>query len=255
MKKPNKLLGQNFLKNENIADKMISSLEINDNDVVVEIGGGLGALTNKLIKESFHHLYVYEIDAGLINGLKSISKNIENVTIICESILKADFEKIQKQGRQLKIIGSIPYYITSPIIHKLLESKIRAEKIVLLVQKEVAQKILANVPKANYWTNVIHGYDPSLIINVKADEFYPTPKVDSASILLNRNEIDEAAILLIGFQRWSKFLHHVFRSPRKMLNKAFSIEVLDKLGINPTYRPQNLTKADLFNMLRFTLPK
>lgn len=255
MQKPIKSLGQNFLKDEIVADNMIRSLDINQNDVVVEIGGGLGALTQKLINQNFFHLYVYEIDKNLIGGLRSILKNKDNVSVICESILDVDFDKLKANGKELKIIGSIPYYITSPIIHKLLESKVRAERIVLLIQKEVSKKILSRIPKANYWTHIILGYDASLIDNVKADDFYPAPKVNSASILLTKNKNDEEILLSVGFFQWSKFLHHAFRVQRKMLNKAFSSEMLKKLKIDSNLRPQNLSRENLLSMLRFTLQK
>ena len=140
MQKSNKSLGQNFLKNEKVADNMIVALNINKDDILVEIGGGKGALTEKLLNKNFKHLYVYEIDTGLIGYLKSISKGHSNVSIICESILNVDFEKFEERGNTLKVIGSIPYYITSPIIHKILESENRPEKVVLLIQKEVSEK-------------------------------------------------------------------------------------------------------------------
>ena len=182
-------------------------------------------------------------------------KDVKNVSVICESILDVNFENLKKEGKNIKIIGSIPYYITSPIIHKLLESNFRAERIVLLIQKEVSEKILSRVPKANYWTNAILGYDASLIDIVKSFDFYPEPKVDSASILLVRNIPDEEIVLSIGFLKWSKFLHHAFRSQRKMLNKAFPIDMLNALKIDPSLRPQDLTKDNLLSMLRFTLQK
>ena len=254
MQKPIKSLGQNFLQNEKVANNMISALNIDKNDVLVEIGGGLGALTEKLLKKSFKHLYVYEIDSGLIDNLKSLSKGHKNVSIICESILNVDFEKFENNGK-LKVIGSIPYYITSPIIHKILESKNRPEKIVLLIQKEVSEKVLSKVPKANYWTNAILGYDANLIDIVQAKEFYPAPKVDSASIVMTKNVDGEKLVLSIGFFKWRKFLHHAFRTQRKMLNKAFPSEMLSALNINPNLRPQDLTKDNLISMLTFILKK
>lgn len=254
MQKPIKSLGQNFLQNEKIADNMINALNIGQNDIIVEIGGGQGALTEKLIKKSFKHLYVYEIDSNLISNLKSLVKGHENVTIICESILDVDFESFETNGN-LKVIGSIPYYITSPIIHRILESKNRPESIVLLIQKEVSEKILSKVPRGNYWTNAILGYDAKLIEIVRSEEFYPAPKVDSASIVMSKNIDDEKLVLSIGFFKWSKFLHHAFRTQRKMLNKAFPSEMLTALNINPNLRPQDLTKDNLISMLRFTLEK
>ncbi|PJA40656.1 ribosomal RNA small subunit methyltransferase A [candidate division WWE3 bacterium CG_4_9_14_3_um_filter_34_6] len=238
-----KSLGQNFLNDESVADKMIVGLNLKKEETILEIGGGAGAITQKLIKLSsiYEKLDVYELDNNWANVLKILTKSERNCEIINSNFLDAD---LSKYVGDWKVIGSIPYYITSPIIHKLLELKNRPKIIVLMIQKEVADKILNTKPKSSYWSNIILGYRVEKIVDIPKTSFNPVPKVDSCAIKLLRNEEDEMKLNKIGFVRWSKFLHHAYKNPRKMLNKTFDKELLAKICISSTLRPQNLDSSD-----------
>ena len=252
MEKAIKALGQNFLKDQSVAIAIVESLDLQPNDTIVEIGGGTGALTKILLQHKFKKLFVYEIDKKLASELSRLTKGREEVQIICENFLDADLESLPVE---YKVIGAIPYYITSPIIHKLFRLQNRAEQIALLIQKEVAEKILSGEPKANYWSNVLLGYTASLIQKVPAEAFYPIPKVKSAIILLTKNIDDEKLLLEIGFNKWSKFLHHAFKNQRKMLHKTFPRTLLESIGIKENLRPHNLSKHDWIDVLRFSETK
>ena len=242
--KTKKQLGQNFLKNLIPIKALVEALEISVDDVLVEIGPGLGAITNQIVDNyQFKNYFAYEIDNSLESYLEPLKS--KNVTVVFENFLQARLSYI---GDKYKIFGAIPYYITSPIIHKLLEQENRADKIALIIQKEVADKIIAQAPKASYWTYVTTGYDIEKTLLIQRDSFSPVPNVDSKLIVFKRNLESEAIIKEIGFYKWSKFLHLVYLNPRKMMNKAFPKEILEKSNIDPTLRPQNLSLEDILRI-------
>jgi 16S rRNA (adenine1518-N6/adenine1519-N6)-dimethyltransferase len=236
--KPKKSLGQNFLTNISVAADMARHLEINENDNVLEIGGGQGAVTAFLIKYPYKALDVYELDKSLVPVLKREFKE-NNINVINENFLDAD---LTHYNGDFKVVGSIPYYITSPIIHTLLELPIdkRPHKIVLMMQKEVGEKILSQVPASSYWSYITLGYKVELVRFVSEKDFYPEPMVKSIVIKMTRDEEGAKQLEKIGFRNWSKFLHHVYRNPRKMINKVFEKEFLDEVEVASTLRPQNI---------------
>ena len=239
---PKKELGQNFLKSENTARLMVNNLEIGLKDNIIEIGPGRAALTKFLTDQPYKSLTLYEIDESLKDDLEKLVHG--KAQLIMGNFL--DMEIIYEQP--YKIIGSLPYYITSPIIHKILKLERRPETMIFLVQKEVGDKMLDKAPDASYWTHVTAGYNVEKVKIVKAEEFYPIPKVDSMIIKLTRDKQVEKRIINIGFRNWEKFLHHAYRNPRKMLSKAFSKDLLEKAKVKPTDRPQNLTLQNLFDI-------
>jgi len=244
-----KSLGQNFLKDENVAVQMVDSLKINDADHVIEVGGGLGFVTKYLVKEpNLSKLDVYEIDERAVNMLNERFGRCRGVKILKENILDAriceDFDA------SYKVIGAIPYYITSPIIHHLLNVRNRPTKIVLLIQKEVADKLISKVPRANYWSYITAGYNVLKVMDVSAELFDPAPKVDSSVLLFEKTEnLTEN----IPFRKWSGFLHKAYKNPRKMLNKAFDKELLKSVGINPQDRPQNVNLEEWIKLYKKAL--
>ena len=245
-----KTLGQNFLKDNRSAQLMVRSLNMKIPDTIVEIGGGTGVLTRLIVekKNDYANLMVYEIDRDLKPGLDKILNQIDDQShkheLIFENVLDADFASIGKY----KIIGSLPYYITSPIIHRTLQQKNRPDVCVFLVQKEVGEKLTNKAPKATYWTHITLGYDVEQIAIVKAASFSPVPKVDSMIVRFTRNLETEEILSKIGIFKWEKFLHHVYKNPRKMINKTFSKELLAKLEIDPNLRPQNFELNDLLKI-------
>lgn len=247
---PKKKYGQNFLKSRKIAEKMVNLLEIQKGDTIVEIGVGNSNLLDIILKrfENDEIKYIgYEIDDELFAGLRVQNRNFK---LLNENFLDTNLDDLT----DFKVIGSIPYNISSPIIHKLLKIKNRPSKIVLMVQKEFADKLLQKVPKANYFTYITLGYTIKKIENVKAEMFNPKPKVDSSIIVFTKNDFDISTLNKqnqeFDFNKWEKFLHHFFRNQRKMLHKAFDKSLLQEIGIDPTLRPAQIPVDSVIALFR-----
>ncbi len=180
--RPLKSLGQNFLINERVFDRIIRVAELSSNDIVLEIGPGVGNLTLRL-GEKVKKVIAIEKDKKMCEILKKVleNQNIKNIKIINQDALKLDFSPyIQKP---YKLIANLPYYITSPVIRKFLELKKPPESMILMVQKEVAQRICAKPPKLSLLAVSVQFYaKPKIISYVSKKSFWPRPKVDSAII-------------------------------------------------------------------------
>ena len=185
----NKGYGQNFLIDQNVVDGILEKAEVNKEDLIIEIGPGLGNLTSPLL-ENAGKVICIELDPKMVSILKDRFSLYENFELINEDVLKVDLNKLIEENSKFKtakVVANLPYYITTPIIMKLLEDKLNLESITVMVQKEVAER-LADKPggkevgaitySINYYTN------PEIIIDVPRDCFIPAPNVDSAVIKL-----------------------------------------------------------------------
>lgn len=182
----NKRFGQNFLTDENIVRKIVEAAQIQPDDVVLEIGPGIGTMTRELCDHAKTVLAV-EIDKKLIPILKETLSDKENCRVINADILEVDiFEEMKKEGASsLKVVANLPYYITTPIIMGLLEKDLPLDSITVMIQKEVAQRITASPGGKDYGAlTVACGYytEAQMAFLVPASVFYPRPKVDSAVI-------------------------------------------------------------------------
>jgi 16S rRNA (adenine1518-N6/adenine1519-N6)-dimethyltransferase len=232
MIKPIKELGQNFLRNNNTIDRIISLLEISNGDNILEIGPGEGVLTKVCLKnKNDFKLTALDIDPRSIEELKDISDS--RLKIILGNFLE---QKIPAN----KILGAIPYNITSPILHKIIDYEVLPKKVVLVIQKEVAEKITNS--KGSYLKDFLNFYyDIAYEFTIPKEDFFPVPKVDSGVITMH---------LKPSIPNWSKsklsnFLHKLFRSPRKKINKVFSKEYLNNLRIDENKRPEELNLAEI----------
>lgn len=235
-----KALGQNFLKDQAIARLMAESVDVTSGDQIIEIGSGMGALTQSLAllcTSQNAHLTAVEFDIDLIPILKSKIAENEYVKIVNANILNyLDNFKVPENAH-LKIIGSLPYNITSPLLHRLIKTEPMPKTCVFLIQKEVAQKICKQAPESNYLSVFVQTfYTMSILKIVDRNLFSPVPKVDGAIIKLVRKPSD---LISRDISRYEKFLHRAFSSPRKMLNKVFTTEELEKYQLNGTNRAQN----------------
>ena len=244
MLKNNKSLGQHWLKNREILNE-IAAFAKGKSETCLEIGPGLGTLTSSLLKQ-FEKVVAVEFDENLANNLpKSFpGKNLE--------VINADFLKfdLSKMPQPYAVAGNIPYYITSPIIEKLLIAENRPEVIVLLIQKEVAERI-ADSRQTMLSLFVQNRAEVALGPVVKKDEFTPPPKVDSQIIILTPKdpEISDEVFSLIKLG---------FIAPRKKLaanlshlkSKAEILAAFNKLGISPDARPADLSLADWENLFK-----
>jgi len=243
MYEPVKSLGQNFLSKPSIVAPMVDALGIANGEDIIEIGPGHGILTEILLhRVSGRDVKVYsvEVDERFAKKLFGMYASEPTIEVVHEDILK--WLPTFTSDRKVKVLGSLPYYITSPILHSVVKMEVMPECAVFLIQKEVAEKVCSKAPDASYISTFIQTfYDAELLFNVPKTEFTPAPKVDGAVIKLTRTtvEMDRGTI-----EKYEGFLHRAFSHPRKMLNKPFSKEELSKGGIDPKLRPQNLSPEE-----------
>ncbi|OGC62944.1 ribosomal RNA small subunit methyltransferase A [candidate division WWE3 bacterium RIFOXYA2_FULL_46_9] len=235
--KPIKNLGQNFLQDTTVANMMIEELSLTDNDFVIEIGPGTGVLTDRLAKLNCTVLAV-EYDPRLVAQLTARYSNNKNITVIYDNFLK--WLPQNSPNKPYKVLGSIPYYITSPILHALIQTDNMAKKAVFMVQKEVGEKVCAMEPDASYLSVFVQTfYDTTYVKTISNMSFYPVPKVDSSIIKLEKKQGEEKFTREF-IKKYEGFLHKGFGSPRKMINKRFDKQLLLDAGIDPSLRPQDL---------------
>ncbi|OGC68969.1 ribosomal RNA small subunit methyltransferase A [candidate division WWE3 bacterium RIFOXYC1_FULL_39_7] len=235
----NKSLGQNFLLDPMIAEKLIDLLNVASGDVVVEIGAGLGALTQRLADKMDYTdftAYALEIDSRFIPKLQAMFVTRQKLFVEETDVLKwlPEFET----EKPLKILGALPFYITSPIIHTIVKMKVRPQTVVLVVQKEVGQKLARSAPDSSYLSVFVQTFfNVEYVGDIPRDQFDPKPNVDGGILLLTKRADADSTTDL---RKYEGFLHRGFANPRKMLNKAFSKEDLTNAGIDPTLRPEAL---------------
>ena len=186
-----KRFGQNFLIDTHVLEKIISAAEITENDFVLEIGPGIGTMTQYLA-DAAREVVAVEIDKNLIPLLKDTLKEWDNVTVLNEDILKVDIRRLamdKNGGRPIKVVANLPYYITTPIVMGLFEKQVPIESITIMVQKEVAQRMQEEPGSKDYGAlslAVQYYASPQIVANVPPNCFMPRPKVGSAVIKLER---------------------------------------------------------------------
>ena len=189
-----KRFGQNFLIDTHVLERIIEASEITKDDFVLEIGPGIGTMTQYLA-EAAREVTAVEIDDALIPILKDTLKEWDNVTVLHGDILKTDIRKIadeKNQGRPIKVVANLPYYITTPIIMGLFESHVPVDSITVMVQKEVADRMQTGPGSKDYGAlslAVQYYAEPKIVANVPPNCFMPRPKVGSAVIRLTRHEV------------------------------------------------------------------
>ncbi len=249
MIKAKKELGQNFMSDPTTISLMIDALGL-DNDEVLEIGPGLGAFTKAIALKLGEKgsLRAVEFDHRLINELKQKFASKPNVNIHYANILDFLPSYTPKTGKY-KVFGSLPYYITSPILHAVIKGEVLPDVCVFMVQFEVAEKVASTVPDSSYLSSFVQSfYDVELIQKVDRKLFDPVPNVDGGvlkMVLKPESVISKEEIL-----SFEKFLHHAYSNPRKMLNKVFEPTLLEGLGISANLRPQNIDVETWYRIFR-----
>lgn len=240
--KPKKALGQNFLSGAEggkYLQVLAAAAELSPEATVVEIGPGLGALT-KLLAGKAKKVIAVEIDPVLIPILRENLKAYPNVEVVHADILRFLTADFPLPTKDLVITGSIPYQITSPLLHELMVRR-NWKVAALLVQKEVAEKLSAEPPKAGYLANFVQTFaNVKLVGVVPKTVFWPVPKVDGAIIQLKV----QSSKFKVDIQVWRRFLHRGFMHPRQMLNKVFPAPVLEAADIDPRRRPATLSLTE-----------
>ena len=255
----NKSLGQNFLINEEVINQIIEKAEIDEKDLVIEIGPGLGTLTSRLLEKAGKVICV-ELDDRMITILNDRFKLYNNFELIHDDILKVDLNKIINENlfennniKKIKIVANLPYYITTPIIMKLLEEKLNITSITVMIQKEVADRLIA-VPgekNAGAITYSVYYYEEAeKVLDVENNSFIPEPSVTSTVIKLNIRK--EPVIQINDEKLMFKIIKQAFMQRRKTLVNALSnmdifkskeeiIRMLEDLNINTKVRGEALT--------------
>lgn len=262
-----KKFGQNFLIDEHVLDKIIRAAEITKDDFVLEIGPGIGTMTQYLA-ENAGRVMAVEIDKNLIPILSETLKEYENVTILNADILKVDIEQIvteQHQGKPIKIVANLPYYITTPIIMGLFESHVPIDSITVMVQKEVADRMQAGPGSKDYGAlslAVQYYAKPYIAANVPPNCFMPRPKVGSSVIKLTKykeapvqvsNEILLFQLIRASFNQRRKTLQNGIKNSNQLnFSKEQVAAALEEMGLSASVRGEVLTLeqfAQLCNLL------
>jgi 16S rRNA (adenine1518-N6/adenine1519-N6)-dimethyltransferase len=243
-------LGQNFLRDEKVLKKIIEAADLQADDFVIEIGPGEGILTEELTQRA-GKVVAIEIDNNLVKLLRNKLSNKKNVEIIEGDVLKINLpELLGSEASKYKVIANLPYYITSPIIRLFLESELPPKEMILMVQKEVAERIVAKPGKMSILSLSVQYYAKAeLLFTVSKNSFFPVPEVDSAVIRITYNR----RLTTDNQDEVRKFFRVVragFSSKRKLLlnnlansfhlDKKEAAEKLRKAGINPAARAQEL---------------
>lgn len=236
--KPKKWLGQNFLRDERILRRILDAAGLKKTDVVLEIGPGTGILT-KALAARVKKVIAVEKDPHMVEILKEELKNFNNVEIVLGDILDT---KYQILNTKYKVVANLPYYITSPVIRKFLETGRKPTLMVLMVQKEVAQRICAKPPNMSLLAVSVQFYGkPEIISYVSKNSFWPVPKVDSAILRLKPT--------IVGFQQdmqtnFFRVVRAGFRQPRKQLGNNLPKELLISKDIDQKRRAETLTMQE-----------
>ena len=248
-----KSLGQNFLIDKNIRDKIVEGSLIGPEDLVIEIGPGVGVLT-QLLAEHAAQVVAIEIDKGLIPILQETLQEFPNAEVVNEDVLRCDLKSLiaaRHPKGAVRFVGNLPYYITTPIIMKILEDRVQADSITVMVQKEVADRLQALPGNKTYGaiTVAVRFYcEVVKVVSAPKEVFYPRPNVDSTVIRLDIRKkppvelLDEAAFFAVvkaGFGQRRKTLHNALTGLYG-LDKAKAGEVLSKAGIDPGRRAETL---------------
>ena len=251
-----KKYGQNFLIDTHVLDKIIGAAQIGPDDFVLEIGPGIGTMTQYLA-EAAREVVAVEIDTKLIPILQDTLKEYDNVTVLNEDILKVDIRKIAEEkngGKPIKVVANLPYYITTPIIMGLFESEVPLDSITVMVQKEVADRMQVGPGTKDYGAlslAVQYYAEPYIVANVPPNCFIPRPAVGSAVIRLTRYQekpvkVNDASfmfkIIRASFNQRRKTLQNgLYNSSELRIPKEKTVAALEEMGLTPTLRGEKLS--------------
>ena len=263
--KANKSLGQNFLIDDKVVEQIITKSCVNEHDLVIEIGPGLGTLT-KFLLEKAKKVICIELDKKMIKILEDRFTLYNNFKLLHNDILKVDLNSIIKKEKEnsditgVKIVANLPYYITTPIIMKLLEEQLDLESITVMVQKEVADRLIATPGSKDTGaiTYSVYYYATSeAILEVPKDSFIPEPEVTSKVIRLQIRKVPPVEvkskkvmfkIIKSAFMQRRKTLLNALSNTKVFLNKEEGLAILKKLNLPDDIRAEKLTLQDFANI-------
>jgi len=245
-----KSLGQNFLTDVSVLEDIVESSDINNEDFVIEIGPGVGTLTKELLKKA-KKVCAIELDSDLIPILKEEIGEAENFELINKDAMKVDFNEVIGEEKSVKLVANLPYYVTTPIISRILNEKYNFKSLIIMIQKEVAERINAKPSCKEYGalTLLVQYYcNTSIVRTVKPSSFIPEPKVDSTVIKLEK--LPEPRIKVKDEKMFFKVVRDAFNMRRKTLWNALKPlglssddmkTTFDNAGIDPKRRGETLS--------------
>lgn len=264
--KANKRFGQNFLVDDNILNNIVEVSNIKQNELITEIGPGLGNLTNYILSNATYSLLI-EVDNNMIKVINDRFKDYDNYTLISQDILKVNIDeeilKIEEKNKikftNVKVVANLPYYITTPIIFKLLQDSKRISEVIVMVQKEVAQRMVAQSNTKDYGILTLmvqYLSDASIAFLVPKESFIPAPNVTSAIIVLKKNKKykvknEEVFIKLVHCafaQRRKTMINSLFSTNFKNLSKEELNILFEKLDIDKNVRAEQLDINDFIRI-------
>lgn len=264
--KADKRFGQNFLVDDNILNNIVEVSNIKPNELIIEIGPGLGNLTNYILNNATYSLLI-EVDNNMIKVINDRFKDYDNYTLISQDILKVNIDeeilKIEERNNikftNVKVVANLPYYITTPIIFKLLQDSKRISEIIVMVQKEVAQRMVAQSNTKDYGILTLmvqYLSDASIPFVVPKESFIPAPNVTSAIIVLKKNkkykvknEEDFIKLVHCAFaQRRKTMINSLFSTNFKNLSKEELNILFEKLDIDKNVRAEQLDINDFIRI-------
>lgn len=252
--KPRKSLGQNFLVDEVVRDRIIEAAGVSGSDTILEVGPGMGVMTEKLL-ELAGRVIVVEVDENLVKRLQNKLARFANLTIVHGDILKTDLHGLLSGVASYKVVANIPYYITAPILRYFTQAESKPDIMVIMMQEEVALDVTAGRGNMTYLSISTQLFSRTeLVFKVKADSFYPRPKVNSAVVRFDM--LRHPAVAVKDVDHFLQFLHAGFSAPRKQMRNSLSLglkieadhasKLLAKAGIDPQRRPGTLNLDEWF---------
>jgi 16S rRNA (adenine1518-N6/adenine1519-N6)-dimethyltransferase len=242
-------LGQHFLVDDGVLRTIIEAAELSPNDLVVEVGPGLGILTEELAKRA-KKVIAIEVDNKLASALSQSLSHLSNLTIINADVLQVELGELGGADLGYKVVANLPYYIAAPVLRHFLESPVKPRRMVIMVQKEVAQSIAAAPGRMSILSIAVQLYGkPTIVAYVPTHSFYPAPKVDSAILSIDVYEQPMADVEDVA--RFFQLVRAGFSAPRKQLKNSLALglslpaesaaALLDRTQISPKRRAETLT--------------
>ena len=259
-----KKYGQNFLIDAHVPEKITQAAEISEKDCCIEIGPGIGTLTQYLASKA-GHVTAIEVDTGLLPVLEETLRDYENVTVIPADVLKTDMRELIRQyaeDRPVKVVANLPYYITTPILMMMLESELPVVSYTLMVQKEVADRMQAGPGTKEYGAlslAVQYYTKPEVVMQVSPGCFLPPPKVGSTVVRLMscRNELEKEErkdlfrVIRAAFGQRRKTLYNSLRNAQEIrLSKEWIAQALESCGLRPDVRGEALSLEQFIELER-----
>jgi len=254
--RPNKKLGQNFLIDNNVRDNILKNLPVAENDTLIEIGPGFGVMTFEAARLC-GKLYAVEKDEKICSIMKPFYEKSANIELICKDVLDVEISSFSKEGGKILILGNLPYYITTPIIEKIIENKKLIRNAYVVVQDELADRIVAS-PGSRVFGSItcfiqFHA-NVKKLFKIKKNSFYPRPKVDSC--LLAIEVLEEPSVSVKDEKLMFDVIHKCFSQRRKKIINPLSHtnflgfdrdkwnEIITSCGIDPSSRAEQLSLKD-----------